>query len=294
MDLVRREFGVGWAPDCDAINAPPDALLRMDNLTLDELGVLSLRQGSSQVNVGFPLSELDVHSLFTIFRAGTRIRYAGAGASVFRQAVTPLGVTMGGTGDTSFGSHLGQVLFARGNTKYKDDGTTVRNWGIAMTGAAPVVDGPVVSDSKEFASWDAAETATHTLHEDNAIGLAYGDDRLATPNGAVSLYPEVGSGRLRISRALPGPTDFSLLDGGREATDDDIIKFWMYVSNPSVVEKVTLQVDFNGGGFISDYVIKEWPGAGSSGADGTVANPGVPGGTNPGPGENGPGEPPLI
>lgn len=294
MDLTRREFSVGWSPDSDSVNAPPDALLRMDNLTLDELGIVSLRQGASQVNVGAPLASLDVHSLFTIFRDGTRIRYAGAGDSIFRQATTPLGVTMAGSGDVAFGSHLGQVLFARGASKYKDDGTTVRNWGIAMTGGAPVIDGPIVSDSKEFASWDAAETATHTLHEDNALGLAYDDDHNDIPDGAVSLYPEVGSGRLRISRALAGPTDFTILDGGREATDDDIIKMWLFVSNPSVVEKVTLQIDFNGGNFVNDHVLKEWPGAGSSGADGTVSNPGVPGGVEPTPGETPPGEPPLI
>lgn len=294
MEHSQRTFDLGWMPDADAINAPPNALLRADNLTLDELGIVSLRQGATKVNAGLPLSELDIHSLFTIFRNGSRVRYAGAGNKVFRQSTLDIGVTMTGSGDISFGSNLGQVFFARGTSKYKDDGTTVRNWGISMTGGAPSVSGPIVSDTKEYASWDATETATHTVDEDNGAGLVYAEDHLEVPDGAFTGQPEIGSGRLVITRNFGAPFDYTVLDGGRDASDEDVIKFWMFVSNPNVVEKTTLQIDVNGGTFTLDYFIKEWPGVGAPGTDATVANPGVPPGYDPGPGGQGPGEPPLL
>jgi hypothetical protein len=294
MEYARREFDAGWTPDADAVNAPPNALLRADNLTLDELGVVSLRQGSDQVNTGAPLSELDVHSLFTIFRDGLRVRYAGAGDSVFRQAVTPMVSGMTGTGDIAFGSNLGQVFFARGTSKFKDDGTTVRNWGISMTGGAPSVSGPIVADTKQYASWDAAETADHVVEEDNGAGAAYADDRTGNPNAAFTGQPETGSGRLVVTRNLAGPTDFLILDGGRDATDDDMIKFWLFASNPNVIEKVTLQIDVNGGTFADDFFLKEWLGVGAPGSDGTVTSPGLPPGHTVLPGQEGPGETPLI
>lgn len=292
MSLNRREFNLGWTPDVDAANAPAEALLRMDNLTLDELGVISVRKGSAKINPGAPLSELDVHSLFTIFRNGVRIRYAGAGNKVFRQATTPLGVTFDGTGDISFSSHLGQVFFARGSAKYKDDGTTVRNWGIAMTGGAPQIVGAVASDTKSFATWDASEGASHTIEEGEVTTPVYEDGFDGAASSSIEGQPLVESNRFVVKRVLPGPTDFTTLSGGGAASDDDIIKMWMYVSNPDVVVKVSLMIDCNGGTFAKDTYLKEWSGAGAAGADGTVANPGVPG--VPGPGEIGSGEPPLV
>ncbi len=46
----RQSFDAGWRPDNDAFNAPANAVLRMDNLTLDELGILSLRPGSAKIS----------------------------------------------------------------------------------------------------------------------------------------------------------------------------------------------------------------------------------------------------
>jgi len=48
-NLERTSFVGGWQPDQDAVGAPPNVCLRMDNLTLDQLGTLSLRQGSAVI-----------------------------------------------------------------------------------------------------------------------------------------------------------------------------------------------------------------------------------------------------
>lgn len=289
MEMVRRTFARGWCPDFDSANAPADAALRMDNLIQDEEGALTNRKGSTKINPGAPLSSTDVHSLFTVERNSTRIRYAGAGDSVFRNAVTPLGVTMDGSGDVAFGSHMGQTLFARGSTKYKDDGTTVRNWGIAMTGGVPTIDGAIDVDGKEYASWDLAETAEHVVIEDGGDGLDYDEGHDEVADGAVKLFPSE-SGRIVVDRTFSTPQNTETLDNGEPSTDDDSISVWMYTSNPNPVKKTTLLIDVNGGTFSKDFYLKEWPGAGSPGPDGSVANPGGP---PPSPEDPG-GEPPLL
>jgi hypothetical protein len=46
----RRDFSLGWLPSADAIKAPKNSLLRMDNCVLDEIGAVALRQGSQKIN----------------------------------------------------------------------------------------------------------------------------------------------------------------------------------------------------------------------------------------------------
>src|SRR5688572_3579747 len=125
-EVKRADFSQGWMPSADAFNCPKNALLRMDNLTLDELGALSLRQGSAAIST----LASDVHSLFTIALSGTKYRMAGATAAVYANG-TSIASGIAGSDDISFGAHMGQILFARSTTKKKYDGTTVRNWGIA-------------------------------------------------------------------------------------------------------------------------------------------------------------------
>lgn len=293
MEHKQRTFDGGWQPDADAAGAAPNVLLRCDNLTLDELGVLALRPGSSKINPGAPLSNTDVHSLFTVNRDGTKIRYAAAGSEVYRNAVTGLGLTMAGSGDVAFASHMGQTLFARSTSKYKDDGTTVRNWGIAMTGTAPEIDSAIDVDGKEYASWDEAETAEHVVVEDDGEGPAYDEGQNGDATGAIQLFAsEIG--RIVVDRTFTVPQDTTTLDNGEPSTDDDSISFWMYTSNPNPVKKTTLLIDVNGGTFSQDFYSKEWPGAGVAGSDGSVTNPGTPGEFDPVPGDPGPGEPPLL
>ncbi len=163
--LIRSSFGRGWVPDADPVNGPVDGLLRMDNLVLDELGVLSLRQGSTKINPA-ALTDPDVHSLFTSQLSGARYRMAGANNAVYANGSSII-TGVAGSGDVAFGSYLGQILIGRSTTKRKYDGTTVRNWGIAMTGGAPTV-AAVAADSKVFASCDSGETTW----ADNEVGAA--------------------------------------------------------------------------------------------------------------------------
>ncbi len=289
-ELAKRTYEKGWCPDQDAINAAPGTLLRADNLTLDELGVISVRPGSSSLHAA--LSDLDVHSLFTVVRSGTRLRYAGAGDNAYRNGASI--ESFDGSGDIHFGSHLGQTFMARGTTKSKDDGTTVRNWGIEMTGAAPTIVSAVTGDLKEFASWSETDTADHDVDEDDGNGPDYNQDQNGVDNEALQLGTDPLSGRAVVTQQFATPKDFTILDGSTVATDDDYISFFMFSDNPGAVIKTTLQIDVNGGLFSLDWFWKEWLGQGVAGPDGGVVQPGAPVGVEVGPVEQGPVEPPLI
>ena len=290
-ELAKRTYEKGWCPDQDAINAAPGTLLRADNLTLDELGVISLRQGSAAI--GAALADLDAHSLFTVVRSGTRYRYTGAGDAVYRNAAS-IASSLDGSGDIHFGSYLGQTFFARGESKSKDDGTTVRNWGIEMTGGQPEAISVVTGDQKVFASWSEDETAEHDVDEDDGNGPDYNQDQDGIDNEAVQLGTNPDSGRAIITQVFPAPLDFTILDSSREASDDDYISFFMFSDNPGAVIKTTLQIDINGGLFSLDWYWKEWLGQGVAGPDGGVVQPGAPVGVETGPVEEGPVEPPMI
>lgn len=147
--LARKSFPRGWVPNADYINGPDDGLLRMDNLVLDELGVLALRAGSDRIN-SVALADTDIHTLFTVELNGSRKRMTGANDAVYANGTSIIS-SVNGSGDMSFGSYLGQIFVARGTTKKKYDGTTVRNWGISMTGGVATVTGD--SGSDDSATW---------------------------------------------------------------------------------------------------------------------------------------------
>lgn len=251
MDYQKRSFPSGWMPDMDSVNGPPDALPRMDNLILDELGVLGLRGGTAPLNTA--MADTDVHSLFTIIRSGTKLRYAGAGSAVYRNFASIL-TGIAGSGDIYFGSHQGQTFMARSTTKRKDDGTTVRNWGIAMTGGTPTINAALASRTKTFADWNLAETALHSIQEDDGTGLTYGQDHAGVADQAAILFCSPVSNRGSITKTFAGDQDFnSYAAGPTAAADDDIFSAWIFVYDTHVVRRVTLLIDVNGGGFMEDY-----------------------------------------
>lgn len=253
---ARRDFSLGWCPDCDALNAPPNALLRADNLVLDERGVQSLRRGTAKIN-SVALADLQVHSLYTTVVNGTRYRMTGAGDSVYANG-TSIVSGMTGTGDIPFSFQLGQILFARGTTKKKYDGTTVRNWGIAMTGPAPTTT-PVPPDGKTFATGKSSESPAFTVIEDSGAGLSYGlnhyaaSDPLFDAAGALKLYPNATSGRATYRKVFTVPQDFTTYDAGETGGDDDVISFYLRVIDPTAFTNFVVQFDVNGGDFVTDW-----------------------------------------
>lgn len=289
MDFAKQTYELGWMPDADEVNGPPNCLLRADNLVLDELGVAALRQGSSKINSS-ALGDTDVHSLFTVVRSGTRLRYAGAGDDVYCNSSSILS-SINGSNDIFFGSHMGQTLIARGTTKKKHDGTTVRNLGIAMTGGAPTVQAALAPNTKQFATWALGETADHVMVENDGTGLTYNQDHDGTANGAVVLKANATTLKGILQRAFGSNQDFSQFTGPVAGADPDVLSTWVYVANNDVVLMVVLFIDVNDGSYQLDYFYKQW----------LIGGTRIPGSAEPGIGEpdpNDPGsdpsDPPLI
>lgn len=243
MSLVTRpRFERGWMPDADPVGCPDDALPRMDNCVLDELGVVALRRGADVLST--PAAE-DVHSLYTAVLDGVRLRFSAAVNTVYSNAVA-IASGFTGTDDVSFGGMLGQIFFGRSTTKKKYDGTTVRNWGIAMTGGVPTT-ASGTSDSKEVGSGDSTESPAFVIEYDDGTGAVFIPDHNAVVNGALAVRPDAAGASLGAAQAVKtyaSPTDFTTYDGGALATDDDIFSMWFYITEPSLWKKVTIYFDF--------------------------------------------------
>lgn len=256
MGLVLRDtFASGWQPSADAVHAPADALLRADNCVLDERGVVALRKGSAKIN-GVAFADLDIHSLFTAHLSGTRYRMSGAGAAVYANG-TALSPTMAGSGDTAFGSALGQILFARSTSKHKYDGTTVRNWGIAAPNAAPTV-AARAADSKTFVSCNSGEAPAIVIGENDGSVAAFATGYDGTANGAFILPPNASTGRGFVTKTFAAATNFTSYDAGQVGTDEDIVSLWLYVTEPQYLSNLILAIDVNDGSFETDYYQAEW------------------------------------
>lgn len=243
----RQDFSLGWQPSADAFNAPKNCLLRADNLVQDERGALALRQGSLKIN-SVALSSTDCHSLFTATLSGSRIRMTGAGDAVFANG-TSIFTSIAGSGDIAFGSHMGQILAARGTTKKKYDGSTVRTWGIAPIATAPTLTA-VTSDSKTFASCASSELPIMTVNEGS---LAFQPDRFGVANAAVELTPDSTTGRATATKTFTAPNDFTKYDAGQTGSDSDLIDFLNYVTEPQFVTSVSVMIDVNDGTFQEDW-----------------------------------------
>lgn len=291
MDFAKRTYELGWIPDADEVNCPPNGLLRMDNLILDELGVLASRRGSTKINAA-AFADADIHSLYTVVRSGSRLRYAGASSAVYRNGTSIIS-GVNGSNDIYFGSHMGQTLIARGTTKRKDDGTTVTNLGISMTGGAPAIQTSLAARTKQIASWAIAETATHFIDEDDGNGLAYNQDHDGTANGAVVLRASNTTLRGMVRKAYAADTDFSSYAGPVAGADTDLISTWVFLENSAVVKSFRMLIDCNDGSFQLDYYFKEWLVSGTSVSSVPATNPG---GSDPAPNDPGsdPSNPPLI
>ncbi len=250
--LARASFSRGWLPDADPTQCPPDALLRADNLILDELGALSLRYGSVKINA-LAFADTDIHSLYTAVLSGTRYRMAGATNAVYANG-TSIASGVNGANDIAFGSHRGQILFARGTTTKKYDGTTVRNWGIGMTGGVPTVV-QVAPDKKVFVSGASTENPALVWTEDDGTGAGYAAGYDGTANAAAVVRPNTTTGRAVVTKTFAAATDFTTYDGGKTGTDDDTIAMWLYLTEPALFNELTVLVDVNDGTFTTDNYI---------------------------------------
>lgn len=141
MNLTRTDWTQGWTPSADAVNGDPRGLLRSDNLTLDENGVLGLSRGFKQLNSN--LFSDYAEDLFAVTSGAQEWTYASLhnGSSIFRSKSGDFSDSFsipGGGDRTRFAACFGQVLVCSGSQRWKDDGSNLNKLGL-QTAAKPTV-----------------------------------------------------------------------------------------------------------------------------------------------------------
>ena len=220
-DLTNRDFSGGWKPSVDESNAPPNVLLRADNLELQDQGILSLRRGYEVVTDGSnaieDVAEIELNgSAVILSKAGTAVYADGQG----------LGFTVD-SGPIAFGAVDGHALISSGTVHKKYDGATVRNWGIEKPIEAPAVDGVALA-SKTIANFSQA-SAEFTANE-GTRSYVTGQD--GTANAATGLLPAVATGRGEMTYTFASTQDLLSFSGG-DGGEFDTFEFWFDNGDPT-------------------------------------------------------------
>lgn len=140
-EIFRSDFSSGYCPSDDEANGRQNALLRMENLWLDDKGSIELVRGTTKINSS-PFTSGSPTGIYSKIINGVKQRYANDNGTVKRSSTNFGGATTvlsgGNSQHTAFGNGFGQVFVASGTGHAKkDDGTTIRNWGIAAPAGAP-------------------------------------------------------------------------------------------------------------------------------------------------------------
>jgi hypothetical protein len=256
-NIYRKDFSGGWNPSADDANCSDNLLMRADNVMLDDQGILALRPGSEKMNVT-PYAETDIHSLYACRLNGVEHIFAGASNNIYDNN-TSLGQTLAGTGKISFGSQFGQVFMARSTSKLKYSGTAVTNWGIAAPNAVPTI-AAVAADYIVFATCATAESPAFSANE-GTINATYPTGQDGVVTGAIEVTPDSTSGRAVITKTFAAETDYTAYAGGDTGTDLDLFEFFVYLTEPELLQSLTVMVDVNSSStnrFQDDYFFYEF------------------------------------
>lgn len=208
----------------------------------------------------------DLHSIYSQVLAATKYQMAVAANTVFANGSSVF-TPMAGSGDVSFESFLSQIFFARSTSKKKFDGTTVRNWGIDMSGGTPTAvaaagaAGGVVMDCNDGSDivWEANDGGGREFTR------GYGFTPLDRQRAAV-LVCDPNTGQGTISQSWATDQDFS-------GPDDSVIAIRVRLSE--YYRSVTLQFATEENSSAGDTFTAVW--GFTDVLTDNVANPSTPG-----------------
>lgn len=243
----------------------------MDNLTLDEEGVVGLRMGAATLNSNLSSGEPDpirsasseIRSAFTTMLGGSRYRVLGVkdGNAQYGYHAQPSGVwrpfaTFETDRDVVWGAFQGMILGAVGTTKYKHTGSKTWRWGVPAPTAKPhiiILPPRVITvstfDASELSAWVAKEGTTASVAgQNNAAG------------GAIGVTPAAATRRGTIEKAYATVQNFDSFDSGAATgVAEDTIEFYVWGA-PDGLEYVSVAFDCNPSSsnpFQDDYYIYE-------------------------------------
>lgn len=149
-ELGQSSFDAGWTPAVDARNAPESGLLRLDNMNLDDKGVLTSLRGKALASEVFGSEVRNIWSKrFHRLGETKHFRYAHTANGdiystngVVSSLVHDRQILTGGNEFiAAFGHAAGYSLICSGTQKKKDDGSSViRDLGIVAPTEAPIID----------------------------------------------------------------------------------------------------------------------------------------------------------
>ena len=245
--VAQISFEKGWVQRRARHLFTPGELVEALNVVPDEEGAVKTRLGHALLG---STAQADVHSLHTMYRADdTRVRYQGAGTVLSRDFAS---ILTGLNGDPiEFASMKGNgeqteyTFFANGQhaLRMKDDGTNLTRWGIAAPTTAPsaVVGATKTQSIDTFNSVSIATDYTPTT-------CALTRDITNRQEGASALSMLMTAGQIGFAaKALATPLNLNLFSDGTASTDEDAIRFWIYVNGLSNLEGIQLALNYSTG-----------------------------------------------
>lgn len=245
MPNASGRFGAPWRPGSDAYNADPNSLLRADNVTNDEQGISSLRQGLRELPHG---GSSPIVSLCVAKFGGAEKIVSVDTNSVYIDGELIEDADLEGSGDIALGVNRGHLLIINGSTKYKYDGDTLREWGIRAPASAPAVEVVEVAN-RTVANFSQASDEFTASEGTKSYVTGYD----GTANAATGLLPAVGTGRGIMSYAF-ADTDLLNLPGG-EGGDYDVFSLWVDDPQPERFTFLVLDIGISAGSdpFLTDF-----------------------------------------
>lgn len=248
MELSRKTWPEGWIPTDNAVGGRKTGLLRMDNLYLDDNGIVSLVPGLRRLNQS-PL-EGTIHTIYSQNFDNKKVRFVALSNGTIKAAETDFSasadILTGGNAEiASFQTMYGWVFAASGKKVVRYNVETVEAVGLHKPDAPEITNnvGPVCRVVEDYGS-ATIETGTE---------VAKGSDVQITTTetlGAVTVTPTEAN-------------TMSLSSGGK-GTDNDLIQMPVVIADSSLLDRVRLEFQINS----ENYYYFEWV----QGADGSPLN----------------------
>ena len=228
MNYTYTNWPLGYLPSQDPVNGNAQGLTRMDNLYLDELGVLSMVRGIQQLN---PTTLADYpFTMYSKINGGNESIWATLNETSKEIIRTTKGdfsdtVTIGEGNDFgAFGDALGEVIVCAGGTRLKDNTEVVYNLGLA-TPSIPFISNVSQPTLELPGTWTQP---VGTIKSSSANGI-YG---LSTPEGAQFIFLDTFFGAVNTT-----------LVGGAVADNpgNDTIQFDITPDDPTNITAVRLE-----------------------------------------------------
>lgn len=243
--INRKNWPLGWTPASNAVNGNPDGLLRMDNLQLNDEGVVSIVKGSQKLNT--TAFSNYVANCFSKYINGVKYRYAHiSSGSILRAsgnfATTTTILSGAHANDSAFAATLGEVIVSSNKISKRDNGTNVYDLTVEKPPAAPVV----TADSVPF-----KDVGAPTWNNWTSGGIG------TTTNFATYVETDVDTTELQGVSEVSVAID-TKVTGSSIVSPDDGFQCSVRIGNTQFLKKFRIEFMLDSLAVPGTYYFKEW------------------------------------